>query len=65
MKLIVSGATIKLSNLDEIGKHFDTAIQQIHELEKSRDSWKKKYMDLKNTASVHNANNKGDKDGKE
>jgi len=48
MKLILDGAVIKLSDFDEIGKHFDTAVQQIERLEKSRDSWKKKYTDLKN-----------------
>lgn len=51
MKLIFSGATIKLSQLPEIERIFDTAIQQVHDLEKSRDSWKKKYEDLKNENS--------------
>lgn len=42
MKLIFSGAIIKLSNLSEVERIFDTALQQVHDLEKSRDNWKKR-----------------------
>ena len=46
IKILFSGATIKLKDLPEIERIFDTALQQVHDLEKSRDNWKDKYQQL-------------------
>ena len=44
--LLLSGATIKFNDMGELGKIFDTAIQQIERLEESRDNYKSKYKEL-------------------
>lgn len=50
-KLLGDSATITFKEFAEIQRQFDTAIQQVEDLEKSRDNWRKKYEELKGPTS--------------